>query len=191
MQHYELLYIVPISVAEEQIAEVMQSVQKLLLGAKAQIHKEENIGKRKLSYPIKQQRHGTYISVVFDMDTTELFEVERKLRLHTEVLRYLITKKVFKTAEQLQSEEAERMRIREKRASKRSALTLAKPDGKVKVKDLLVEPTDKQDVVSEKVASESEEKVKKTKKKAAPKKEVNLEELDKQLDKILDDNMLK
>lgn len=189
MQHYDLLYIVPMSVTEEAIPEVMTAVRTIITDNQGTIVKEENLGKKKFGYPIKHQHHGTYVSIAFDAETKHVNEIDRKLRLNSEVLRFLITTRVVRSAEEIKEQEGLRERIQTKRrhAFEKARATadaeragVEKPDGKVKVKDLIKE---------EKVEEKPKEKLQAVKKEEKP--EVSLEELDKKLDKLLDDDMLK
>lgn len=191
MQNYDLLYIVPMSVTEEAIPDVMTAVRTIITDNQATIVKEENLGKKKLAYAIKHQHHGTYVNILFDAEAKNVNEIDRKLRLNSEVLRFLITKRVVRSAEELAEQQSLRERIQAKRrqefekaraAADSERAGVAKPDGKVKVKDLLKEKKEEPVKVVE---------TKKETKVAEAKPEVSLEELDKKLDKILDDDMLK
>lgn len=49
------------------------------------------LGRRRLAYPIRKYRDGYYALYHFNLDPSGVEEVERELRLNTQVLRHLIT----------------------------------------------------------------------------------------------------
>ncbi len=49
------------------------------------------LGRRRLAYPIRKFRDGYYALYHFSLDPSGVDEVERELRLNTQVLRHLIT----------------------------------------------------------------------------------------------------
>lgn len=56
-------------------------------------------GRRKLAYPIQDLTEGYYVLMHFDLDPTNVLELERSLKLAEPVLRYLmIQEKSKKTA---------------------------------------------------------------------------------------------
>ncbi len=106
MKHYELMYIIPLKVGQDDNNDTQQKVHDMLTGEGANITMEENLGKRKLAYAINHVRHGTYVVAEFDLEPEKLAKVQSWLSLSGEVLRsQLITKKV-KTPEQLAREQA-------------------------------------------------------------------------------------
>ena len=90
MQKYELLYIIPSQFADTEIDAVAGRVEALVEKAGAKIFRKGNLGKIKLAYPIKHTRHGTYMLIYFEADTTVLKEVDKLLRLADEVLRHQV-----------------------------------------------------------------------------------------------------
>lgn len=83
MQHYELTVLVR---AEENLADISALITQV--GAK-NIH-EEQLGRKKLAYPIEKETSAVYSVYTFDADNTVLAELERKLRQHELVLRHLV-----------------------------------------------------------------------------------------------------
>ncbi len=56
----------------------------------AKVTRNESLGKIKLAYPIKHQRHGTYVLVHFEVEPSVVAGIDRMLRLSDEVLRHII-----------------------------------------------------------------------------------------------------
>lgn len=151
-EHYEILYILPMSYTEEEVKPINQNVADIIKANDGNITKEQNLDKQKFAYPIKGQSHGYYFLYEFNLTTDKLAGLNRALQLTKEILRFIIVKKQIKTDEQLKHE----AKIQEKIAAKRE---------------------------KEKTEEAKEEKI--VKENAKPK--INLEDLDKKLDEILDE----
>lgn len=96
---YELLYVVSGVFSDTEIESVSKKVAEMIEGAAGKVLKEKSLGKIKLAYPIKKQRHGTYILVHFEMEPTSVQTLDQKLRLTDEVLRHTILSLVPAAAE--------------------------------------------------------------------------------------------
>ena len=90
MPKYELMYIIGNSVSETDIPEVIEEVKKYITEFGGNILKHEEIGKKKLSYPIKRIRNAYYVLVQFEGEAEKLFETEKRIQTNQEVIRYLI-----------------------------------------------------------------------------------------------------
>lgn len=106
MNHYELLYIVPLKMESDAIDPTMEKVNSLLKQLGATITLQDNLGKRKLAYPINHVRYGYYVLTEFDLLGEPLKKLERELTLATDVLRYQIIRKKIKSQERLAEEKA-------------------------------------------------------------------------------------
>ena len=93
MKAYEIMYIINPTVLEEGRDAVMAKVNEILTSAGATVAKTEKWGERKLAYPIDKKKTGFYVLVTLEMDGTNLVEVERRLNITEEVMRYIIVKK--------------------------------------------------------------------------------------------------
>jgi len=87
---YEILYIIPTRYTDAEIEGIQGVVRGLVEKAGAKVVKEENLGRIRLAYPIKQTRHGSYILAYVEAETSMVAEIENQLRLATEVLRHMI-----------------------------------------------------------------------------------------------------
>ena len=88
---YELLWIIPNTVTEDQVSPIMKTIHDLIESLGGKITKEVNYGKRRLAYPVKHNHYGYYILQHFDMLADECHKLEKKLRVHESILRHLIT----------------------------------------------------------------------------------------------------
>lgn len=91
MNKYELLFIVSSQYTDAEIAKIQEQVITEINAVSGIVVKTEIIGKIHLAYPIKKQRHGTYILVYFDAESSTLAILNRKLTLMDEILRHTIT----------------------------------------------------------------------------------------------------
>lgn len=93
MKPYELLYIVPAVMTDAEAEAVGAKVTEMVKATGATIVRTENLGKLKLTYPIKHQKHGFYMLVQFDAESAVISKLEYDLRLNENVLRHqLITR---------------------------------------------------------------------------------------------------
>lgn len=92
MTKYEIMYIINPTILEEGRDAVIAKVDAILTEAGATLAKTEKWGERKLAYPIDKKKTGFYVLTTLEMDGTRLVEVERKLNITEEVMRYIIVK---------------------------------------------------------------------------------------------------
>ena len=97
MQNYELLYIIPAQYADTEIDALCAKIAKMMEGTGAKVTRNESLGKIKLAYTVKQQRHGTYVLVHFEAEPSSIKEMERQLRLADEVLRHIVVERDVRT----------------------------------------------------------------------------------------------
>ena len=93
MTKYEIMYIINPTILEEGRDAVIAKVDAILTESGAALTKTEKWGERKLAYPIDKKKTGFYVLVTLEMDGTNLVEVERRLNITEEVMRYIIVKK--------------------------------------------------------------------------------------------------
>ncbi len=96
MREYELFLVIDAAVEEEELAAIVERVTELVaLGdgkTGGEVIKVDPRGKRRLAYPIRRKTESQ--DVIFTLQTLPqaLPELERFLKLHEQVLRYLIVR---------------------------------------------------------------------------------------------------
>ena len=90
MKYYELMVILTPVLTEEQEKEQHHQVEELLKSQKAEIHLVDFWGKRKLAYVIKKQRQGIYNWYYFEATPDRVAEIERKLKMSEQIIRFLM-----------------------------------------------------------------------------------------------------
>lgn len=127
MQNYELLYIIPNQYTDDEAKKIKGKVDAMLKSFGAILGLEEDMGKKKLAYPIGQVAHGYYFLNEFELaDGSKLAEINNNLRLDKEILRAQIITKQKLTPEQIEKakkREAARSRMMKETAEKEAAKT--------------------------------------------------------------------
>jgi len=93
MRYYELLYIVNPNIEDDKTSIIIDEIGKEIEKYKASIINHNIWGKKRLAYPIKNNKYGIYILLQFGTDKFDfLKEFERYLILSKSVIRHQIVK---------------------------------------------------------------------------------------------------
>jgi small subunit ribosomal protein S6 len=90
MNKYELGVVIRFGLEEEAFQAEMERVKTLITRFDGVIDKVDEWGRRKLAYPIEKQTDGVYTFITFTSASSAPAEIESRLRLQENVLRYLI-----------------------------------------------------------------------------------------------------
>ena len=93
MKKYELAVVLKPELDEETKAAEMQKVQDLITRFGGTIDKIDDWGKRRLAYEIQKVNEGFFSFISFDAEGTVPAEIESRVRIMENVLRYLIVRK--------------------------------------------------------------------------------------------------
>ena len=93
MNKYELALVVSAKLDSEAIAATVQKAKDYIERFGGTIGEVEEWGKRKLAYEIQKQTEAFYFFVQFEADTTAPAEIESRMRIMENVLRYLVIRK--------------------------------------------------------------------------------------------------
>lgn len=92
MNEYELMFIVRPEADSDAVTGVNEQVAAWI-GAQGGEMLQTNVwGRRKLAYAIDKQTEGTYVLMNLRLAGLALAEVERNIRLHEQVLRYMFVR---------------------------------------------------------------------------------------------------
>jgi small subunit ribosomal protein S6 len=86
---YEVIFIVDPNIAEDDVMKLSEGVQKIITGQGGSITKTEMMGKRQLAYEINHKKDGTYVLLEVEGSGKEIAEVERRMRVNDQILRYM------------------------------------------------------------------------------------------------------
>lgn len=92
MNKYELAVVVSAKLEDEARAEVIEKVKELITRLGGSVTDVDEWGKRRFAYEIQKMREGFYYFVHFESDSAVPGEVEQRIRIMDNVLRYLCVK---------------------------------------------------------------------------------------------------
>ena len=90
MRNYELTFIVPSDVNDEDMNGVVNQIQSWVEGSQGKVTKVDHWGRRRLAYNIAEYSEGNYILLNLELDPQATTELERNLKLSDRVLRHLL-----------------------------------------------------------------------------------------------------
>ncbi|MBR1944605.1 MAG: 30S ribosomal protein S6 [Alphaproteobacteria bacterium] len=90
MNFYEAVFIVRQGASTPHVEAVTQEIVELIKSLGGEITKTEFCGLRQLAYPIKKNNKGYYVLLNIANANNNISELERKFRLHEDIIRYLI-----------------------------------------------------------------------------------------------------
>ena len=93
MNKYELALVISPAIEEEARTEVSAKVQALIERFGGKIDKVDDWGKRRLAYEIKKVNEGFFSFTTFEAPATAPAEIESRMRIMENVLRYLLVRK--------------------------------------------------------------------------------------------------
>lgn len=92
MRHYELTLIVAPTVEDDDVQSVVKQVTDWIQADAGQVTKVDRWGRRQLAYPIQNFTEGTYVLLNAQLKPNALHELERNLKLDTNIIRYLLVR---------------------------------------------------------------------------------------------------
>ncbi len=92
MNKYELALVVNAKIEDEARNNVVESVKGLVTRFGGTITDVEEWGKKRLAYDIQKMSEGYYYFIHFDADSTAPGEIESRIRIMENVLRFLCVK---------------------------------------------------------------------------------------------------
>jgi small subunit ribosomal protein S6 len=117
---YEVMFIVDPKAADEDITRLNENLLQVITDQGGSITKHENMGRRQLAYPIGRQTEGHYVLFEIDGSGREIAELERRMRVNDQVIRY-ITVRVDEDRQRAEKFKAKRARKASKRPSSGNA----------------------------------------------------------------------
>jgi len=125
LPRYELLYIVSNKFTAEETGPIAQKIEDLIVANSGTVVYREDWGKRRMSYPIKGFLFGYYRLLECDLAAEKIADIERYLRLSSDILRHQIVKRQPRTV-------AEIMEAKEEIAKREAKLQSDKNDAEAK-----------------------------------------------------------
>ncbi len=92
MRHYENLIIVKPTLTAEEIKAQLSVIEDIITSNGGDIVARDEMGMRKLAYPINKNERGFMHVIYFKMEPASIAEVERRYRINEELLRFVTIK---------------------------------------------------------------------------------------------------
>ena len=92
MSKYELTFVVNAKIEDDERAAVVDKCKALIERFGGTITNVDEWGKRRLAYEIQKMKEGFYYVVQFDAPTSAPAEIESRIRIMDNVMRYLVVK---------------------------------------------------------------------------------------------------
>lgn len=114
---YEVMYLAAPETADEDIAKLNETIGQIVDNGGGTIVKTEDMGRRKLAYPINKKTEGYYVLFEIDGSGQEIAELERRMRVNDMIMRYLTVRvdEERKTADKFQAKRDKRQAQRNER----------------------------------------------------------------------------
>lgn len=92
MTCYETLFVIKPTLTEEEIVAEIAKVKDVLTKEGAELLATNDMGMRKLAYPVEKNDRGYYTVLFYKGEGTVINELERNLKINEEVLKFLTVK---------------------------------------------------------------------------------------------------
>lgn len=92
MSKYELTLVVSAKIEDDERAAVVEKNKALIERFGGKVTNVEEAGKKRLAYEIQKQKEAFYYFIQFDAETSAPEELESRVRIMDNVLRYLIVR---------------------------------------------------------------------------------------------------
>ena len=92
MNKYELALVVSAKIEDEERAAVVDKCKALIERFGGTITNVDDWGKKRLAYEIQKMKEGFYYFIQFEAESSAPAEIESRIRIMDNVLRYLVVK---------------------------------------------------------------------------------------------------
>ena len=93
MNGYELTVVLPGKTKAAKKKTVSEKIEKLVKTAGGRVDKTDDWGEIDLAYKIKKEATGLFLQFLIELKGSEVKSLPDKLRLESDIIRYLIVKK--------------------------------------------------------------------------------------------------
>ena len=89
MRHYEIVFLVHPD-QSDQTSSILSKLDKLVKDTGGKVHRTENIGNRKLAYPIQDQFKASYGLINIECNQEAIEEIKNSFKFNDSIIRNLI-----------------------------------------------------------------------------------------------------
>jgi len=90
--NYETTFICSPEVPAEKVEEITSKVTKLIESSKGSVKTVQQLGKKRLAYPISKFREGSYVYMELSGEGSTISAIENFLKFNDSVIRFLTVK---------------------------------------------------------------------------------------------------
>jgi small subunit ribosomal protein S6 len=94
MTCYETLFVVKPTLTDEETAVAIAKIKDILTKEDAELVATNDMGMRKLAYPVEKNDRGYYTVLFYKAEGTLINELERNLKISEDVIKFLTVKYV-------------------------------------------------------------------------------------------------
>lgn len=121
MRHYELTYLISAELSEEELKALQEKINSFIQEGGV-LNQEGKEIKKKLAHPIEKRGVASLITLSFQMSPEKLTNLEKKIKMEPQILRYfLVAKKERKVIPKI---------------SAKPKIKMIKPKAKVELKEI-------------------------------------------------------
>jgi small subunit ribosomal protein S6 len=91
MRRYELMLLIRPDLEDDKLQASVEKVTRAIVNAGGSLSKVSPWGKRRLAYDIGHHREASYFLIHFDIEPSQVREIERGMLISEEILRHLVT----------------------------------------------------------------------------------------------------
>ena len=84
------MYIISNNVSDDEVPKVTEEVKKYIESSGGVIDKHEELGKKKLAFPIKKARNAFYVLDSFTVTADTVGDIEHRIRTSQHIIRHLV-----------------------------------------------------------------------------------------------------
>lgn len=89
MKKYEVMFIVKSTQESDEIKATAEFMKSIITDNKGKVVEFNELGEKKLAYPIKKEINGYYYVMVVEADNNAISELNRKAAINENILRHL------------------------------------------------------------------------------------------------------
>jgi small subunit ribosomal protein S6 len=91
MRRYELMLLLRPDLEDDKLQAAVEKVTRAIVNGGGSLSKVSPWGKRRLAYDINHHREASYFLIHFDIEPSQVREIERGMLISEEILRHLVT----------------------------------------------------------------------------------------------------
>jgi small subunit ribosomal protein S6 len=92
VRKYELTFIVRPDISDDAVNAAVEQVQNWITNEGNEVTRVDHWGRRRLAYPIRDQREGHYVKLDVSVKAESIAAIERNLKLNDAILRHLLVR---------------------------------------------------------------------------------------------------